>query len=593
MSIEQFGVSDEPPTVVDHSTLTEDTIDTEQHNSDLEAETTDSNVMSNAQATTSDVESDHKPENSTSKVSNTLTNSDNESEAESEEGLERRHYLILGLFLLLSLCMMTLETSVAPALPKFEEDFPNYSSTVYSLLLAVFLMVNAATQTVVSAYFEQIGGLKEGVIFLLGYYAVFNIIAGFLDNLILVIIFRSLSAVGVASFVLLMSISVSIFPKSKIEMVLGILEITFSVGIFISIIVGGIIIDVAGWRTCFVSVGISLLICLIPCYLIIEHVPVKNDGVTMDIAGGSALFFILISITGFAVFIDIFDHPLIYLTLVAAVLLFYIFYKIEKKAEFPIIPLVLYKNRNLMSTAVAIAICSLGMFNIIYAFPLMLNDLFNITSTTEIAFTIIFDVILQPIGAVVVPRMMKSKDRPLNPMTSMASGIFGCSLSYFGFLMCKTVNHFRFVLFIYGLFLGFIFVSISIAVVTTTQKITEQFDFEAKTVALAAIHTISSVFASLAPVIASRILSATADDNGLNTRTGFNIIFLISAVLLFFASIFAALVRDPCNPEEDKEEDKEKIDEEIHIVIQDEKEFKVVDVTDSVLKSENECTNDA
>lgn len=189
--------------------------------------------------------------------------------------------------------------------------FAGYFSTLMSVYLPVVVRelradAGAGELGEVSAYIGSMfltGWMLGGILFgLLGdrigriraftaavmLYSVLNILIGFTDNWLLVVILRFFSGLGIGGTLVLATVLVAeVWPAGSRAIALGILAVTFPVGIILTGIANNMF---AGWRTAFLLGIIPLIVAIISAVFLKESGEWTRSKKISDATGSSSGF---------------------------------------------------------------------------------------------------------------------------------------------------------------------------------------------------------------------------------------------------------------------------------------------------------------
>lgn len=159
---------------------------------------------------------------------------------------------------------------------------------------------------------------------------------------------RAIQGVGAATgYSLSMAIAVAVFPSEKRGRALGILQGSNSFGLVAGPVIGGLILDLLGWRAIFYARAPLALAGFAMAWLIIREQKGTEGRFQLDIAGALGLFGFLSTLLLFLSFGGKlgFSTPSILFLGVLALSFFAWFLVIELRAPQPIIRLGLFKGR--------------------------------------------------------------------------------------------------------------------------------------------------------------------------------------------------------------------------------------------------------
>jgi EmrB/QacA subfamily drug resistance transporter len=203
------------------------------------------------------------------------------------------------------------------------------------------------------------------------------------QNVAQLITFRTLQGVGAATgYSLSMAIAVAVFPSDERGKALGILTSVNSIGLVAGPVIGGLIIDLLGWRAVFYTRVPFAIGALLIAWLIIKEQDRSKQIFKLDIKGSIYLF-------GFLSFFLLFLYfsgkgfltPSVLLMGALAVIFFILFLNAEKKAEQPIILLSLFKIRLFTVGTICALLQTTASSIVIFLVPFYLTEGIGTTSS--------------------------------------------------------------------------------------------------------------------------------------------------------------------------------------------------------------------
>ena len=249
------------------------------------------------------------------------------------------------------------------ALPTLTRTFDTEFAVVQWVVLAYLL---AVTTLILS--FGRLGDMVgKKPLYAAGFvmFTLASVLCGLAPSINWLIGFRVVQALGAAMTMALgTAIVTEAFPPSERGRALGIIGSMVSIGIVLGPVLGGLIINALSWRWIFL---VNLPVGFVGTWMVVRYVPAFKPagGQRFDLVGALALFVSLMALLmaltlgqqrGFG--------DLTVLVLFAAGLLFLVlFIAIERKVEFPMIDLSLFRSRLFstnLTTAFIIFVCMAG-----------------------------------------------------------------------------------------------------------------------------------------------------------------------------------------------------------------------------------------
>jgi EmrB/QacA subfamily drug resistance transporter len=203
------------------------------------------------------------------------------------------------------------------------------------------------------------------------------------QNVAQLITFRSLQGVGAATgYSLSMAIAVAVFPSDERGKALGILTSVNSIGLVAGPVIGGLIIDLLGWRAVFYTRVPFALGALCMAWLIIKEQDRSKEIFKLDIKGSIGLFGFLSFFLLFLYFVGKGSLTLYVFLLGAISVIFFIsFLNAERKAEQPIILLSLFKKRLFAVGTICAVLQTAAGSTVIFLVPFYLTEGIGTTSS--------------------------------------------------------------------------------------------------------------------------------------------------------------------------------------------------------------------
>lgn len=294
--------------------------------------------------------------------------------------MSKRKELILIISLLIGTFLVPINsTMIAVALSTISAHFNEPLANI-SWVVTIYLIVMAITQPIAGKLGDIYGNRNVylwGVLFFL----VASLGCIFANNLILLIAFRALQAVGGA---LLTPNTIAIIryivQKERLPKVLGAFGMGMGLGAAIGPLLGSVLIEHFNLESIFWINVPFLFLALISGMLIIPKSNFKKSKHSLDILGSLYMAIsisVLILLThGLELNVSILMGILFILSLV-------LFIKRENNAENPIIDFSLFKNPSFTSANLSILLCNFVMYVIILIMPLLMKSQFHL-STSQI-----------------------------------------------------------------------------------------------------------------------------------------------------------------------------------------------------------------
>jgi EmrB/QacA subfamily drug resistance transporter len=246
-----------------------------------------------------------------------------------------------------------LDTSIIMvSFPRLTEVFNTDASTIVWLVVAFSIAELGLLLTL--ARVGDIVGRKRVFVSGLSTYTLGLILCSISPNIIVLIISRIIQGAGAAVIITLGSaIVVAVFPQEQQGRAIGILAMLTSVGLIAGPALGGIIVDLLDWQGIFYTrIPIGVITLLMALFIIKEQ---KEPGARLQLDIGGAVT-LLAGASCLLLYLNLGSDwgygSLSSLLLAAgAIVLFGIFFHLERKAAQPVLDIGLFRNRNFTMAA--------------------------------------------------------------------------------------------------------------------------------------------------------------------------------------------------------------------------------------------------
>ncbi|MFJ7767619.1 MFS transporter [Streptomyces sp. NPDC097107] len=268
--------------------------------------------------------------------------------------------LLLGMF-----CAILSSTIVTNALPEIIGDLGGGQSAYTWVVTASLLTMTASTP--VWGKLADLVSKKALVQIALIVFVIGSVVAGLAQNPGMLITARGIQGLGAGGLAALAQIIMAamISPRER-GRYSGYLGATFAVATVGGPLLGGVITDTSwlGWRWClYVGVPFALLALVVLQKTL--HLPVVKRKVKVDWAGA---FFVTAAVSLLLVWVTFADDKYSWMSwqtgamVGGAIVLTLIFLLVESKADEPIIPLRLFRNRTITLASLASLFVGIAMF---------------------------------------------------------------------------------------------------------------------------------------------------------------------------------------------------------------------------------------
>jgi EmrB/QacA subfamily drug resistance transporter len=194
----------------------------------------------------------------------------------SEESIEARPNLILGVLLLAGLAYAVLSSAVIPALPTIQRDL-HTTETGVTWLLTGFLL-SASVGTSIIGRLGDMYGKERLLLWTLLVLAAGTLLAAVADSLPVLIVARVIQGVAGGIFPLAFSIARDEFPPDRVAGSIGMISAILGIGGGCGLVLGGVIVEHLSWHWLFwMPLGVTLLAAVCTWRYIPES-PVRTPG---------------------------------------------------------------------------------------------------------------------------------------------------------------------------------------------------------------------------------------------------------------------------------------------------------------------------
>ena len=291
--------------------------------------------------------------------------------------------------------MATLDSSIVNvALPVMAKSL-NVTSAGIQLVVTSYLIIISATILVFGRLGDMLGKskvFKFGIaLFTLG-----SLFCGITSSLPFLILARVIQAIGAAGAMAnSQGIITEVFPANERGKALGITGTFVALGSLVGPALGGFIVGATNWKYIFL---INVPIGLITLFCAFKKLPKKHKVVKGKLDSLGALLFMFAIVPLFVALgrgqVIGFKSPIILLGFTVSIISFITFIKVEKKREYPLLQLSIFKNKLFSLSIFCGFISFVAIFCSIIIQPFYLQDVLKFSPASTGLVLMIFPLIL-------------------------------------------------------------------------------------------------------------------------------------------------------------------------------------------------------
>ncbi len=277
------------------------------------------------------------------------------------------HKLILFAVLTGTFLVPVNSTMIAVGLPTIASDL-SVSISDITWVVTIYLIIMAVAQPI-AGKLGDIYGNKKVMLIGFGLFFVSSIACAFSFNLLSLIIFRSLQALGGAlATPNATAIIRYVVPKHKLSNVFGFFGLSMGLGAAIGPILGSGLISMFDWVAIFwVNVPFLFVAILLSWFMIPGDTQTKTHA--LDIFGSIYLAVVLTLVTLFVTHSEYLTIWTIFILIIAIALFVYQ----EKTAKAPLIEFTMFKNLSFSSANLSILLNNFVMYSTLLFIPILLE----------------------------------------------------------------------------------------------------------------------------------------------------------------------------------------------------------------------------
>ncbi len=450
----------------------------------------------------------------------------------------RQHYgLTLAVLVTGALAYALSQTLVAPALPAIQHDLDTSTTAVTFVLTAYLLSASVATPIV--GRLGDMFGKERMLVFTLIAFGLGSLVAALSHSIEVLIAGRVIQGIGGAVFPLSFGIIRDEFPPHRVAAGIGLISATFGIGGGVGLVLSGVIVDNLSYEWLF-WLGVAVVIpATIATHLFVPESPIKSPsridwGGAALLSGG--LIALLVTVSegnswgwGSAQVIGLF---------IAAAVLLSVWVAFEQRVRDPLVDIGMMRERAVFTTNLTALLVGFGMFGSFILIPQFVQ------APPEAGFG--FDASVTEAGLFLLPSaaiMLVA-----GPLSGWLGGRFGSKLPLLigtavaaaSFVFLAVAHDERWMIYfgttLLGLGIGFSFAAMANLIVEAVNQ--------SQTGVATGMNTIMrTIGGSIGGQIAASIVAGhVAAGSGLAEESGFTIAFVMSAIAVSGAFLFALAI---------------------------------------------------
>jgi len=297
--------------------------------------------------------------------------------------LEKNNKVLVMVGLIIGLIFSELdETVVNTAMPSIIRDLGGLS--MYGWVGGVYMLTMSAFMPILGKL-ADLYGRKKIYLTCMAFFIGGSIICGLSNSMTLLLVGRSIQGIGAGGLMpLAMAISSDLFPLEQRAKVQGLMGPIMFIPMLLGPLMGGYFVDEISWHWIFfinIPVGVLAAIFLAGGLRELK----KTQKVVIDWAGAFLLVAAIVSLLITPVLVEnegyAWSSPLILTLLCLGAVLIGLFIWVESKVQEPIVPLHLFKNRNILVLSLLVFTVGIGLMGSFSSFPFLAQNVLGLTPT--------------------------------------------------------------------------------------------------------------------------------------------------------------------------------------------------------------------
>ncbi|MEI2467279.1 MDR family MFS transporter [Niallia taxi] len=415
---------------------------------------------------------------------------------------DKSNKILVMLGLIIGLIFSELdETVVNTAMPTIIRDLGGLA--MYGWVGGVYMLTMSAFMPLLGKLADLMGR-KKIYLMSMAFFIGGSIVCGLADSMTLLLIGRGIQGLGAGGLMpLAMTISSDLFPVEQRAKVQGFMGPIMFIPMLLGPLMGGYFVDQVSWHWIFfVNIPVGIVAALLLAIGLREKAIKKQ--VVIDWGGALLLIATIVSLLITPVLVEnngyTWGSPLIIGLLCLGAVLFGIFLYVESKVKEPIVPLHLFKNRNILVLSLIVFTVGIGLMGSFSSFPYFAQNVLGLTATEAGYLTL--PMMVGAVGSAMVSGFLITKVR-YRELFGMAfiMPIIGFYL-FSHMSISTTIVQIIIFFFITGLGLGVLFGGDNLIV-------QESVDKENKGIALATVPLFQTIGATVGVSLFGNLLSST------------------------------------------------------------------------------------
>lgn len=262
--------------------------------------------------------------------------------------MKKTNVPVITLAIFMTTFMTAIEgTIVSTAMPTIVSDLDGLE--IMNWVVSIFLLMTAVSTPLYGKLADSIGR-KPVFLFGIALFVIGSSLCGIAQNMMELILFRVIQGLGSGAIQpVAITIIADLFTLQKRAKMLGLNSGFWGVASVIAPLLGGFIVQHLSWHWVFyINVPIGIIAFILVLFFLREGKHSSNS--KLDLMGTTCLVIFLLSLMVFLQELGTSVSPWLLVLLVVIMLAsIYIFYRVEKKAMDPIMPLEMLRNREFLS----------------------------------------------------------------------------------------------------------------------------------------------------------------------------------------------------------------------------------------------------